>query len=281
VDFDTQDKLTTNELENTLKKVSREIDTLLELKQDFESPSEKYLPIAELQALFEQVGTLEYQSKKTKEHYEKISSGVTNINETFEKQRSELDNTISNIRLNLSNSTQGFNNQSQKDKDNLIASYDLKFKSLNDQFSLDKESFNKKERSVIGEEAQLKVHFENPVLKPKFKEQLDQLSREHAESSKNLSEAQSELLNETNTLNELKDERNKKVEYFNLLSVRKQKQTEQQAVLKSRIEDGTLFNYLRDTVPNFEDTLGKVINPELLLRKNLKPEFNNWFMGIK
>ena len=68
-----------------------------------------------------------------------------------------------------------------------------------------------------------------------------------------------ELLNETNAFSELKDERKKKLENLNSLSARKQKQIEQQAVLKSRIEDGTLFNYLRDTVPNFEDTLGKVI----------------------
>ena len=275
VDFDTQDKLTINELENTLKKVSREIDNLLELKRDFESPSEKYLPIAELQALFEQVDSLEYQSKKTKEHYEKISSGVTNINETFEKQRSELDTTISNIRLDLSNSIQGFKNQSQIYKDSLIASFDLKLKSLNDQLNLESEGLNKKQSRVIGEEAQLKERLSNPMLKPELKAQLEQLNSEHAQSSKNLSEAQSELLSETNVFNELKDERKKKLEKLNSLSVRKQKQIEQQAVLKSRIEDGTLFNYLRNTVPNFEDTLGKVINPELLLRKNLKPEFNN------
>ncbi len=275
VDFDTQEKLTTNELENTLLKVSREIDTLLELKEDFESPSEKYLPIAELQALFEQVDSLEYQSKKTKEHYEKISSGVTNINEAFEKQRSELQTTISNIQLNLSNSTQDFNNQSQVDKHNILSSFEQQLKSLNDQFTIDNECLNKKENSIGREEAQFKERLLNPVLKPEIKEQLENLNQEHVESSKNLSEAQSELLNETNAFSELKDERKKKLESLNSLSARKQQQIEQQAVLKSRIEDGTLFNYLRENVPDFEDTLGKVINPELLLRKNLKPEFHH------
>lgn len=275
VDFDTQDKLTTNDLENTLQKASREIDNLLELKRDFESPSEKYLPIAELQVLFEQVGTLEYQSKKTKEHYEKISSGVTNINETFEKQRSELDTTISNIQLNLSNSTQDFNNQSQIEKSHILSSFEQQLKLLNDQFTIDNERLYKKENSIGREESQLKERLLNPGLQTKIKDQLEQLNREHVESSKNLSEAQSELLNETNTFNQLKDERNKKLENFRSLSGRKQKKIEQQVLLKSRIEDGTLFNYLRDTVPNFEDTLGKVINPELLLRKNLKPEFNH------
>ncbi|MFT6734641.1 MAG: hypothetical protein ACJAS9_002843 [Polaribacter sp.] len=274
VDFDTKDRLATNELEDTFNKVLREIANLLELKDDFESPSEKYLPVAELQALFEQVDSLEYQSKKTKEHYDKISSGVSNINETFEKQRSELETTISNISLNLANSTRGFKDQNQIDKDNVVGSFGLKLKSLNDQFSLESEGLNKKERSVVGEEAQLKERLLNPVLKPELKEQLEQLKREHVQSSKNLSEAQSELLNETNVFNELKDALKKKLVEFNRLSVRKQEQIDQQVVLKSRIEDGTLFNYLRDTVPNFEDTLGKVINPELLLRKNLKPEFN-------
>lgn len=284
VDFDTQDKLTTNDLENTLKKVSREIDNLLELKQDFESPSEKYLPIAELQALFEQVGSLEYQSNKTKEHYEKVSSGVTNINETFEKQRSELHTTISNIRLNLSNSIQVFKDQSQVDISNILSSFEQQLKSLNDQFTLDNDRLNKKENSIGREEAQFKERLLNPILKVEIKDQLEQLNSEHIESSKNLSEAQSELLNETNAFSELKDEREKKLENLKILSARKQRQTEQQAVLKSRIEDGTLFNYLRDTVPNFEDTLGKVINPELLLRKNLQPEFNHSessFYGLK
>ncbi len=274
VDFDTQDRLTTNALEDSFNKVSREIVNLLELKDGFESPSEKYLPIAELQALFEQVDSLEYQSKKTKEHYDKISSGVANINETFAKQRSELETTISNISLNLAHSIQGFKNQSQLDKDNLNNSFELQFKSLNEQFTLISESLNKKENTVGREEAQYKERLSNPVLKPALKEQLEQLNREHIQSNKNLSEAQAELLAETNAFNELKGERKNKLEKFNRLSIRKQEKIDQQAALKSRIEDGTLFNYLRDSVPNFEHTLGKVINPDLLLRKNLKPEFN-------
>jgi hypothetical protein len=266
------------ELTSAIGDLTSKIEELRSIKDAFEKGysdnGSNVKPISELISLHKNLSTLEQAEIDAEKFYKDTEKGSGDIVARYDQQRVIIKGLISSLKSDAT-SLEARQHQAYKQEYEAIRdSYDKSKDSLDNFWKARIEKadsiFNDATRQLDKIEAQL----QNLSFLPSFTSSI-------AQYQKDLGEANAELIGALNDIGTHEQARNQiKSKQETLLLDRSKcngkltKLIDEQSSLQSRIKEGTLFDYLKLNVPDFEETIGKVISPALLSQKNLEPQYD-------
>lgn len=261
------------EIVSQIETLARQSKNLEDIKSDFEVGSDKNQPISDLKVISAKLVTYQQQEVNLHQIYTEVSNGVQDIVSFYESQYAQIRTLISELEKN----TQTLISESQTNQHNEINKSSELFKQKQQGLL----TLRDQRRQTLGDRiikfeqksASLKSRLLDFSFSAEYRESISRYEEEIKTADKDFQDALSDNRRISKTLTTQKDERRRISELNVELKIKRQTFIEEQNSIRSRIENGTLFDYLQENSPDFEATIGKVINPELLSMKGLEPNF--------
>lgn len=256
-----------------IQTLSNQIFELESIKKGFEVGTDKDKPITELIVMHKQLSTYETKEINAKNSYNEVSNGVQDIVSFYEAQQANILTIISELNRNnealITSSLETKHGELVKSsdlfkqkKDGLISIRDTKRDTL--QTKIVK---GNKQSAVIG------ARLQDVSFSPEYRDSIACLDADISIADKDFQEALSDNKTIIKALDKFKADREDIVKSLVETKVKRQGFIDKQNIIKKRLENGSLFDYLHENVDDFESTIGKVINPDLLEMKGLSPSF--------
>jgi hypothetical protein len=255
--------------------LEREIVELLNIKTDFEIGSDNIQPISVLKDMHSNLSILEKQEIDAKILYSNVSEGVQDIVALYEAEQAKVTASISelkNANQKLISAEQSLLHEALKNASDLFKQKSAGALSLRDQR---RESLGSQIKELEKQRTRFEVRLEDVSFSSAYRESIFDLESTIATADTEFSAAFEENLAVSKVLANIGSERKNISDHLIILKTNRQAFVDEQNNIKSRLEQGTLYDYLQENVSDFESNIGKVIKPELLAMKGLSPSFDS------
>lgn len=263
------------ELKSQASQLERQITDLLNIKADFEKGTDKIQPISALKDLHGNLQWLEKQEIDAKNLYSNVSDGVKDIVALYEAEQAKVTASISelkNANQKLISAEQALLHKAMSNCSDLFKQKSAGALSLRDQR---RESLSSQIKELEKQRTRFEVRLEDVSFSLDYRDSILELETTISTAEKEFSESFDDNLAASQILTNICEERKKVSEQLIILKTNRQVFVDEQSDIRSRIEQGTLFDFLQENVRGFEENIGKVIKPELLALKGLSPSFES------
>ena len=261
------------EFNGRITDLSSKISALDVIKREFEEGTEKFQSIGELKELHGQLDILQRAEVNAESDYNKVSTGVSDIVSFYETKLAKIQTSIAELQaLNQSQLSEYLSNKYEEINE-LRQLYEKKENGI---VALNQQRTQNIQNEIVAlgkKEAKIEAQLVDVSFSPDFRESIESIEAEIKAADKDFTAALNENRELESKRTQQEKERTKVVEQATQLRVKRQRQIDRQNTLRKRLENGTLFDFLQESVPEFENTIGKVINPILLDMKGLSPSF--------
>jgi hypothetical protein len=257
-----------------LDSLKRKSGELTKIKDGFEIGSDQAKPIEALKIMHSNLAAYEQKETNAENLYSQVSKGVENILAFYDAQHDQIkaikaklesENQIligKDLRLQHKELTENSDLFKRKVK----GSMDLRGTKNT---ALQLKVSRQKERS-----GNITARLDDVGFSAYFRESIATLETEIKAADNEHIEAITEKDVITTDLLSVKDERSRLIEHNTNLRVSRKNYIDEQTIIKDRLSNGSLFDYLQENAPEFASTIGKVIKPEILAMKGLDPSFD-------
>lgn len=263
------------EYNSQITQLSRNISDLLNIKSDFELGTDSIQPISILQELHSNLPMLEVQEVDAKSLYSKISEGVQDIVSLYDAEQAKVAASISELKNTnqkmVSSEQEIFHSAQQKLRD-IYKQKSAGALSLRDQR---RESLSTQIKELEKKRTRYEAKLEDFSFSSSYRESISELEETIKLAEIEFNGAFEDNLVVSKSLADIVQERKRVSEVLISLKVNRQTFIDEQNNIKSRIEQGTLFDFLQENVSGFESNIGKIIKPEVLAMKGLSPSFDD------
>jgi hypothetical protein len=263
------------ELQSNITLLKREIKELEKIKYGFEEGSDDEPSISELQTLHSNLESYQQQEAQAQQVYNDISQGVKDILSFYEAQEAKIETAKAQLQASSNdverkaesdfyNASADIRKLSEQKKSSIVLTFDKR-----------KDALRTKVNTLQQTNSGLKVQRDSTAFSDAFRKAIAGVQREIKSVDNDFHESSTELrsiqVNLAQIVNERHNLNNRLIENRQF----RQAAIEKQLILKARLENGTLFDYLTSNVPDFTHDIGKILDPNLLARKDLSPRFTN------
>jgi len=225
------------------------------------------------------------QLRDEKEHFEKLNDESAQREDEFKarelEKKQKTQNLLSDLDKKSAKTIKSFNHK--KDKKSEVEQVSLK------RLAEDKDNLQTAHDKRI-EPLDLKLLKQTKVAASSDRladEKADALSAKEGviNAEKVLGDEEAALLTATEALKNSTKARDEGLRKYELLKMERKQADEREQKVRAQLypADGSLLSYLREEMPNWVETIGKTINPDLLVCKTLAPNHNqnDSFYGLK
>jgi len=266
-----------------LNSLKRELSELINIKDGFEKGTDQFKSIETLKFLHSNLTAYDLKQTNAEKTYEQVSKGVKDILAFYDTQYSrikEIKAKLESETLRLINDALTLQDKKQKDNRELFKQKGEGSRELRDTKS---QTLLTKVSKLKEQSGNITARLDDFGFSAHYRESTADIEAEIKVADKEHLEAISEKDRATTRLLSVKDERTQVIDKNTRLRGLRQEHIEKQNVIKKRLDNGSLFDYLHENAPGFESTIGKVIKPEILAMKGLDPSFdatNNTIYGL-
>lgn len=263
------------ELQSSITLLAREIKDLEKIKVGFEEGSDHEPTITELQTLHSNLESYYQQETQAQQIYNDISQGVKDILSFYEAQEAKIETVKAQLQINNSGVERKAEADFYKASADIHKIFEQKKHTTSLTFDKRKDKLRNDVSALQQVNAGLKAQQEGTAFSDAFRKSITGIQNEIKTVDNDFHESSSEFRSIQTILAQFVNSRSNL--NSQLVETRQLRQAviEKQLKLKARLENGTLFDYLTSSVPNFTHDIGKVIAPNLLARKDLSPRFEN------
>ena len=262
------------ELSSEIEQLKRNVEDIKKIKINFEEGDGSCASIQQLITLHKNIPNYQLNAEEALNTYNEISQGVRDILSFYEAQESKLESAKSFLKINSQNLVREAEQHLHSELAIIRELFTSKSESAMERADVELDKIRKKISATDRSLASKKSLRENQSFSESFKINIESANSEINAAEKDLNEALVDLRNIQKKHSGLISERAEL--NTRLIEVKQHRQNliHEQSNLKSRLDNGTLFDFLSNNVPDFELTLGKLIDPSLLSRKDLSPSYN-------
>ena len=236
-------------------------------------------------ALAKRKGELKELFQNAEKHLTDLQDGVDDIVQHYRNARNNAKSEAQGKRSQLTGQRDSYELDHQK------YLLDLKERLLEERSILTNKK-SKEDRSVLqqiekftGDIGLLQGKLENVGPAPEIKKQREELKKEQDQINSNLEDTRQDIELAEESLKQAKAKLDQCISKKQTLQNDIAQTNDALELARERLKpkDGSLLSFLRANVPNWADNISKVIQPELLMRRDLHPRVNeneNSFYGV-
>ena len=263
-----------NDLQSNLELLTRRTNDLLKIKNDFEVGSSNTSPIADLKVMSGKLETLQVLEANSHTLYNDVSKGIQDIISFYSTQQAQIKTVISQLEKNTQVEIGKSQDHKHEELERNTELFKQKAQSLLTIRDQRRKTLQANILSFEQQSAGIKARLQDFGFNAQYRDNITSYESEIKVADKDFQEAVNENRDIGKLISKTKDERTLVVEAITTLRIDRQSDIDEQNTIRKRLENGTLFDYLQSSVPEFELSIGKVINPELLATKGLNPSFD-------
>lgn len=273
-----------NALEGEARSVQRELDALQATKDSYEQPSAKNQGIEKLTVLAMQLSQSQERLSQAREHYNKLTQAVQDITALYQHRIAELEKEISEIEKAYLKQRNARKDQTRNELSAIDESIACRRNLVETLAAQELERIQKKVETLRGEQERLKQALKDSSLPVEIQKDIESNNKEIDSIIQDLQGIHREAKQSSVGAKVARDKRDHLLKNYAFCQQSIREIQDQQQQLRERTEKGTLLSYLDANVPEYAETIGRVIEPKLLKRKDLNPsigEVSNTIYGLK
>lgn len=273
-----------NVLEGEARGVQREVDALKATKDSYEQPSATTLGIEKLTVLATQLPQSQERLSQASDHYNKITQAVQDITALYHRRIAQLEKEISDVEKAHLEQQNTRKDQTRND----LSDIDESSRRRRDQVELmaeqELEGIQKQVEALRSEQGRQQQALKDNSLPVEIQKDIEENDREINAIIKDLQGTHKEAKRASLEAKAVREKRDQLLKDHAICQQNIREIQDQQQQLRERTEKGTLLSYLDANVPRYAETIGRVIEPALLKRKDLNPslgEDSNSIYGLQ
>lgn len=271
------------EYSTAINVLGREIKELDDVKRGFEKGGESYLTIYDLRILAKKLNLHQEHERNTKKALEVVSSGIVDITSFYDTQFEAIKKSISDIENNTLQLKAEASRLKNIDLEGNRDLFDKQSEGISSIFQQRNKSLHNEKSKLQSNHATLTAYLLDISYSDEDTQAIEDINQDAIAANLEYQTASQEHLQLAGKLSGFEGERNTLIESDTATRRKRNEYIGEQNKIKSKLESGSLFDFLTENAPGFESDIGKVIKPEILVMKGLNPSFdesNNNIFGL-